>query len=113
MTKVLATQFTDDTGCYNDNNLYDGNYYYSELSTNPEAEKKDLDYRALGNLGKFHKLKITYNGKSVIAMKGDRGRGKREISGKFEGELRRIDLHIKTAKALDFNGKDYVYIEDA
>ena len=112
MTKVLATQFTDDTGCYNDNNLYDGNYYYAELSTNPEANR-GWDYSALGNLGQFHKLKITYNGKSVIAMKGDRGRGKREISGKFKGELRRIDLHIKTAMALDFNGKDYVYIEDA
>ena len=112
MSKVLASQFSDDEGCYNHNDLNDGDYYYAELSTNPGA-KRGWDYSALGGLGKYHKLKITYNGKSVIAMKGDVGRGKREISGKFKGELRKIDLHTETAEALNFNGLDYVYIEDA
>lgn len=111
--KVLASKFSDSTGCYSDNNLNDGDYYYAELSTNPDAPLKKLDYKALGGLKKFHPLKITYNGKTVTAKKGDQGRGKQETSGKFKGELRRIDLHTKTANALGFNGLDYVTIEDA
>ena len=39
MTKVWASEFSDSEGCY-DNNLYDGDYYYAELSTNPNAKKK-------------------------------------------------------------------------
>ena len=31
---VLATYFSDSIGC-RDNNLYDGGYYYAELSKNP------------------------------------------------------------------------------
>ena len=112
MTKVLASEFSDSTGCYNDNKLDDGGYYYAELSTNPDAKFKDLDYSALGNLEKFHKLKITYKGKSCIAKKGDRGRGKKETSGPFKGELRKIDLHKTLARALDFNGLDHVTYED-
>ncbi len=112
MTKVLASEFSDSTGCY-DNNLNDGGYYYAELSTNPDDPKKKWDYSALGNLGKFHKLKITYNGKSIIAKKGDKGRGKKEKSGTFAGELRRIDLHSTLARALGFNGLDYVTYENA
>ena len=108
MTKVLASEFTDNTGCY-DNRLDDGKNYYAELSTNPEAKLKDLDYSALGGLDKFHKLKITYNGKSEIAYKGDKGRGKREK----DGTIRSIDLHVTLARKLGFNGLDYVTIEDA
>ncbi len=109
---VLASQFSDSTGCYNGNNLNDGGYYYAELSTNPKDPIEKLDYKALGGLKKFHELKITYNGKSVIAKKGDVGRGKLETSGEFKGELRKIDLHKKTANYLEFNGLDHVTIED-
>ena len=112
MTKVLASEFNDSTGCYNNNKLDDG-YYYAELSTNPDDPKKKWDYKALGGLEKGHKLKITYNGTTVTAQKGDKGRGKLEKSGKFKGELRKIDLHKKLANALGFNGLDYVTIEDA
>ena len=112
MTKVLASEFNDSTGCY-DNNLNDGKYYYAELSTNPDDKNKKWDYNALGGLKKYHKLKITYNGKSEIAQKGDKGRGKLEKSGKFAGELRKIDLHSTLARALGFNGLDYVTIENA
>ena len=113
MTTVLASEFDDDTGCYNNNRLDDGGYYYSELSTNPDASLKNLDYSALGNLGKFHKLKITYNNKTITAIKGDKGRGKKETSGKFKGEIRKIDLHSKLARELDFNGLDHVIIKNA
>lgn len=106
MTEVWASEFSDDEGCY-DNDLYDGDYYYAELSTNPRAKKKDLDYSALGRLGKFHPLKISYNGESVIAYKGDKGRG-----GIDNGKLRRIDLHTNLARRLGFNGLDYVTIEE-
>ena len=73
MTKVRATIFYDKIG-YKGDKLYDG-YYYAELSTNPEADKKDLDYAALGKHPYKYKIKITYNGNSVIAYKGDVGRG--------------------------------------
>lgn len=113
MTKVLASEFNDATGCYNDNNLNDGGYYYAELSTNPDDPNKKWDYKALGGLKKNHKLNITYNGTTIAATKGDKGRGKLEKSGKFKGELRKIDLHKTLARALGFNGLDYVTIEDA
>lgn len=108
---VLASEFPDSTGCY-ENNLNNG-YYYAELSTNPDDPSKKWDYKALGGLKKFHQLKITYKGNVVYAKKGDVGRGKKETSGQFKGELRRIDLHTKTARALGFNGLDHVTIEDA
>ncbi len=106
MTEVWASEFSDSEGCY-DNDLYDGDYYYAELSTNPGANKKNLDYSALGGLGKYHKLRISYNGESVIAYKGDKGRG-----GIDNGKLRRIDLHKTLARRLGFSGLDYVTIEE-
>ena len=100
----LATYFTDCTGC-RDNNLCDGGYYYAELSKNPYS--RPLDFSALGNLKFGHKLKITYNGKSKVASKGDVGAGGPSYP--------KIDLHVTLAKALGFTsaGKDYVYIENA
>ena len=101
--KVLASYFTDKTG-NRDNDLYDGGYYYAELSNDP-AKK---DFKALGGLKNGHKLKITYNGKSVIATKGDVGAGGPKHP--------KIDLHINLAKALNFDlnkGIDEVEIEDA
>ena len=111
--RVLASQFSDSKGCYNNNNLNDGEYYYAELSNNPDDPNKKYDYQALGGLSKFHKLKITYNGNFVIAKKGDVGRGKKETGGQFAGNIRKIDLHTKTANALKFNGLDFVTIENA
>ena len=97
--KVLASMFKDRTGCRN-NNLYDGGLYYAELSINP-AKK---DFSALGGLPFGQKLRITYNGKSVIASKGDVGAGGPNHP--------KIDLHINLANALGFyNGLDYVQIE--
>jgi hypothetical protein len=106
--QVWASEFSDSTGCY-DNNLNDGGYYYAELSTNPNAKAKDLDYAALGKLKKNHKLKITYNGKTEYATKGDVGRGHLDPGNK----LRQIDLHKTLADKLGFSGLDYVTIEDA
>lgn len=101
MTQVLASVFYDKTG-NRDNDLYDGGYYYAELSNDPNKK----DFKALGGLKNGHKLKITYNGKSVIATKGDVGAGGPNHP--------KIDLHINLANALGFNkGLDYVTIEDA
>ena len=97
--RVLASVFSDAKGC-RDNDLYDGGYYYAELSI--DYTKKD--FRALGNLPFGQKLKITYNGKTVIASKGDVGAGGRNHP--------KIDLHTNLARALGFTkGLDYVYIE--
>ena len=101
MTKVRATTFSDRIG-YKGDKLYNG-YYYSELSTNPEADEKDLDYAALGNHPYKYKIKITYGGKSVIAYKGDIGRG--GVSYRPQ-----IDLHKKVAEALGFSGRGIVEI---
>ena len=102
---VKASVFSDKTGSYG-NNLYDGGLYYAELSTNPFAGLKNLDFAALGKLPKYYKLKITYKGKSVIATKGDVGAGGPNYP--------QIDLHTNLAKALGFPyGLDYVTIEDA
>ena len=103
MTEVLASYFTDKIGM-RDNDLYDGGYYYAELSK--DYQKKD--FKALGGLKFGHKLKITYKGKSIIASKADVGAGGRNNP--------KIDLHINLAKALGFDlnkGLDYVTIEDA
>ena len=110
--QVWATEFPDSQGCYG-NKLNDGKNYYAELSTNPnEPNSKKLNFNALGGLGKFHKLKITYKGKSEYAIKGDVGRGGIDnVNG--EKRLRKIDLHKTLARKLNFNGLDYVTIENA
>ena len=96
---VLASYFSDKTGCRG-NNLYDGGYYYAELSINP-AQK---DFKALGGLPFGQKLRITYKGKTVIASKGDVGAGGPNHP--------KIDLHVNLAKALGFPyGLDNVQIE--
>ena len=99
--RVLASWFSDSIG-YRDNNLYDGGLYYAELS----VDYKKLDFSALGNLPYRQKLKITYNGKSCIATKGDIGAGGPNHP--------KIDLHVTLAKKLGFDldkGLDYVTIE--
>ena len=95
---VKASYFDGKKGCYGDN-LYDGKYYYAELS----KDYTKNDFSALGNLPFGTKLKITYNGRSVIASKGDVGSGGPNHP--------KIDLHITLAKALRFDlnkGLDYV-----
>ena len=88
--KVKASYFSDKIGAY-DNNLFDGGLYYAELSGR------------LGNLPFGHPLRITYNGRTVTATKGDVGRGGPRNPA--------IDLHINLANALGFhNGLDYVTI---
>ena len=100
--KVLATYFEGARG-YRGDNLQDGGYWYAELSKNPAA----LDFSALGNLPHLHKLKVSYNGKSGVARKGDVGAGGRNHP--------QIDLHITLARHLGFTsvGLGYVYIENA
>ena len=92
MSRVLASVFSDRIGNH-DNNLYDGGYYYAELSGR------------LGNLEDDCPLRISYNGKTVTAYKGDVGSGGRRKPA--------IDLHINLARALGFptNDLDYVTIE--
>ena len=101
MTKVRATIFNARKG-YKGDNLYNG-YYYAELSTNPEADIKDLDFAALGNLPYKYRIKIIYGEKSVIAYKGDIGRG----GVKYRPQ---IDLHKNVADALGFPGRGIVEI---
>ena len=102
MTKVWASYFSDEIGC-RDNNLYDGGYYYAELSKDPFH--RPYDYSALGKLPFGQKLKVTYKGKTLTASKGDVGAGGPSYP--------KIDLHYTLAKALNFisAGLDYVYIE--
>ena len=84
---MKASVFDDKIGC-KDNDLYDGGYYNAELSKDP-AKK---DFSALGKLPFGHKLKITYNGKSIIASKADVGAG--------GPNKPKIDIHKTAAKAL-------------
>ncbi len=98
--KVLATYFTGEMG-YKGDNLNDGRFWYAELSNDPDAR----DYSALGGLEHMHPLRITYNGKSAIAYKGDVGGGGINHP--------KIDLHETLSNYLGFTpvGLDYVYIE--
>ena len=89
---VKASCFDDRTG-YRGANLYSG-YYYAELSTNP-LDSPNCNYKALGGLSNGHRLKITYNGKSITALKGDVGCGGRNNP--------KLDLHLNAVKALGFS----------
>jgi hypothetical protein len=106
---VLASTYGGAIG-NRDNNLNDGGYYYAELSVDYKAK----DYKALGGQTCFylicyvlqgtntcskytglkngHKLKITYNGKSIEATKGDVGAGGPNHP--------KIDIHETAAKVL-------------
>ena len=98
---VKAECFNDKIG-YQDNNLYDGNYWYAELS----KDYKKKDYKALGGLPYKYKLKITYKGKSVVAMKGDI-----QVGGPNHSV---IALHKILADSLRFPCRqDLIYIQSA
>jgi hypothetical protein len=90
--EVVASCFSDAKGNRN-NNLNDGGYYYAELSTNYQARR--ADFRALGGLPNGHRLRISYNGRSILATKGDVGRGGPNNP--------KIDIHINAARALGFS----------
>jgi hypothetical protein len=103
MPTVLASVFTDRIGC-RDNNLNDGGYYYAELSVNPAAK----DFRALGGLPFGHRLRISYNGRSIVATKGDVGAGGPSHP--------KIDIHKAAAEALGLDPHRFlgnVHIENA
>jgi len=89
---VVASCFDDAIG-NRDNNLNDGGHYYAELSTNYQASRPD--FRALGGLPNGYRLRITYNGRSIVASKGDVGRGGPSHP--------KIDIHITAARALGFS----------
>ena len=87
----------------------DGHMAYAELSTNPQAPLADLDFGALGHLAPHTELRITNQGRSVIAEKLDVGAG----GGPIDGRPRVIDLWWQTAEALGFAGAGLVQIEAA
>ncbi len=76
--------------------------YYAELSTD-YTQGTSGDFAALGKLPFATPLRITYNGKSVIARKADVGAGNPSHP--------KIDLWETTAKALGFPGSGNVKIE--
>jgi N-acetylmuramoyl-L-alanine amidase len=93
----------DDTGIGNRDNPLPGTTAYAELSVRAGSG----DYSALGNLPNGTKLAISYNGRTVIAQKGDVGAG----GGDVEGKPRAIDLFYDVARLLEFkNGLGVVTV---
>ena len=64
----------------------------------PENMRTPANHAWKGGLKPKAKLKITYNGKTIVMEKGDVGTG----GGKVEGKVRAVDLWYETAKLLDF-----------
>lgn len=91
------------SGSVDDNGMgYDG------ISLAGKTAYAELDMgKALGDLPKYTKLKITYKDKSVVAEKRDIGGGGGAISGK----PRAIDLWWETAKLLDMRDSSVVHVE--
>ena len=79
---VAASCFNHGSGKFK-SNLNDGGFYFAELSNG----------YALNGLDPFHRLRISYGGKSVIASKADIGSASSVT----------IDVHIRAAKALGFS----------
>ena len=97
-TKVLVAIFIDKIGPKGDN-LYDGRYWFKELCLN----KSDKDFSALGNLPYKHKLKITYKGKSAIALKCG--------AGPCDPNNAKIALHIVLTQYLGITKPGITYID--
>ncbi len=87
----------DDNGMGNDGKPLPGTTAYAELDMG----------KAMGGLPEYTKLKITYNGKSIVAEKRDIGSG----GGPIDGKPRAIDLWWETAKMLDMRDSAVVHIE--
>ena len=82
MVKTILASYYDDKIGYKGDDLYDGHYWYGELS------------KCLGGLPYRHKLKITYKGSSAIGMKGD--------EGKAAPNRPKLDIHHTFAKQIKF-----------
>ena len=85
---VLASYFSDKVG-YKDNNLFDGNNWYCELS------------KRLGGLPYKQRLQVTYKGHSAVGMKGDEGSAgpthqKMEIHQVFANKLKLVKIKISS-----------------
>lgn len=78
----------DDVGIGDHDNPLPGTVSFAELDNGT----------ALGGLKQDQKVRITYNGKSVIALRADNGGG----GGDVQGKKRAIDLWWETARMLDF-----------
>ncbi len=78
----------DDTGIGDHDNPLPGTVSFAELDNGT----------ALGGLKQDQKVRITYNGKSVVALRADNGGG----GGDVQGKKRAIDLWWETARMLDF-----------
>jgi len=86
---------TDDSGVGDHDNPLPGTVSFAELENGI----------ALGGLKQDQKVRITYKGKSVVALRADNGGGGGDVNGK----KRAIDLWWETARMLDFtNGTDIV-----
>jgi hypothetical protein len=85
---------SDDSGIGNSNNPLPGTVSFAELSISAGSQ----DFSALGKLPNGTKLEIAYNGKAIIAAKGDVGAGGADVGG----VKRSIDLWWEAAKLLDF-----------
>ena len=85
----------DDKGIGDHDNPLPGTVSFAELENGI----------ALGGLKQDQKVRITYKGKSVVALRADNGGGGGDVNGK----KRAIDLWWETARMLDFtNGTDIV-----
>lgn len=78
---------------------------YAELSNPPSS----LNFSALGHLPMGYRLRITYNGKSIVAPKIDVGAG----GAGLNGHIRAVDLTMPAANLLGFNGLADVLIAAA
>lgn len=78
-----------------------GHVAFAELSSNWSAPS-GWDFSALGGLAMGSRLRITANGRSVIAVKRDVGRGGPPVGA--PPAPRRIDLWWETARALGLPG---------
>ena len=98
--KALIAIFTDKIGP-NGDDLYNGMYWFKELCRN----KNDKNYNALGNLPYKYKIKITYKGKSAVALKCG--------AGPCDPNNAAIAIHITLARYLGItkSGLNYVTVE--
>src|SRR5215211_5547996 len=100
----------DDPSVHGDGGAYGhlaGTMAFAELSNNWSAPLGQLDFSALGKLPPHVKVRVTYKGRSVVALKLDVGAG----GPGFRGHKRAIDLWYQTAQALRFSGLDLVQVE--
>src|SRR3954451_16809441 len=84
-----------------------GTMAFAELLNNMSAPLGQLDFSALGKLPPHTKVRVTYRGRSVVALKLDVGAG----GPGFRGHKRAIDLWYQTAQPLRFSRLDLVQVE--